>query len=147
MSYSRKTIPRFEPEVIEATARKLYFGNTDKVATTSISVLVIDGVKITSRYNDADEFELMREMILSLPPMTRAQIKTIFCDSQATACFSVQLRCWINAKSATHIGQKLEAAVIARNGGHNGITVAAYNGTIFGDTDRNIEIGPEWQDC
>jgi hypothetical protein len=85
---NRKIIPRFEPEVIEAGAQKHYFGDSEKVATTSIRTLVVFGVDIVSRYNKAEEYELMQAMICALRPAMREQIKSIFCDSKSS-CFSV----------------------------------------------------------
>jgi hypothetical protein len=142
---NRKIIPRFEPEVIEATAKKHYRGDDEKVATTSIRTLVVFGVSIVSRYDKADEYDLMQAMICALRPALREQIKSIFCDSKAD-CFSVILRNW-RVGIAHAIGYEIEATVIARCGGHNGIFVGADRGcTFFGDPDRQIEVGANWQD-
>ncbi len=60
-------IPQHEPEIIAAAARKHWCGDDEKVATTSIEVLIVHDVQITSRYQKAHELELMRDMILAMP--------------------------------------------------------------------------------
>jgi hypothetical protein len=135
---NRKIIPRFEPEVIEAAAQKHYRGDDEKVATTSIRTLVVFGVDIVSRYNKADEYDLMQAMICALRPALREQIESIFCDSKAY-CFSVTLRNWRD-DIAHAIGCELEATAIARCGGHNGIFV-----TSEGEC-NSVEIDADWRD-
>jgi hypothetical protein len=68
---SQTTIPRREPELIEAEARQFYRGDTEKVATTSLQSVTARGVEITSRYNKAEEFELMAKMVNALPASRR----------------------------------------------------------------------------
>ena len=143
MTDKNRAIPVHEPEVVAAEARKKWHGDAEKVATTSIKMLKIDGVKITSRYCRAHEFELMRDMILTLSPRWRTIMKSIFCDSQATDCFSVTMRRW-DPRLAAEIGKKLESAALELNDGHNGITVAAATKTIFSDAGRFIDIHPNW---
>ena len=132
-------IPRFEPEVIEATAKRRYRGDTEKVATTSIRAVTERGVSITSRYNKADEYELMLTMVRSLSWPLRDQVKSIFCDSKASV-FTVSLRIW-NVDSARAIGRELEETVIACTGGHNGLFIAAD----FGDLEQCVEVQPNWR--
>jgi hypothetical protein len=143
-----KTIPIREPEVIASEARKKWHGNSEKVATTSIKELNIDGVNIISRYCQAHEFELMRDMMLTLPPQQRAAVAAIFCDSKCTFCFSVTLRHW-NRELATKIGKQLEQVALQQSGGHNGITVAAVDreDRFFGDLNKRINIDPDWNDA
>jgi hypothetical protein len=136
-------IPQHEPEIVAAIAAKHYRGDDEKVATTSIKLLTVVGVKIESRYQKAREFELMRDMVLSLPlPLPQGAVQSIFCDSKAGSCFSVALRrdLW-NTRLARTIGFHFEQAAFAYNGGHNGITVSADIG------DRSIEFSPNWGEC
>jgi len=138
-------IPQHEPEIIAAAARKHWRGDEEKVATTSIEVLIVHGVEITSRYQKAYEFELMRDMILAMPRPCGA-LKSIFCDSKASRCFSVVLRYW-DADLARAIGAHLEKAATAYGGGHNGISVSADGGEkfgIFGDPHRSVYLDPYW---
>src|SRR6266705_3363648 len=84
-------IPQHEPEIVAAIAAKHYRGDDEKVATTSIKLLTVAGVKIESRYQKAREFKLMRDMVLSLP-LPQGAVQSIFCDSKAGSCFSVVVR-------------------------------------------------------
>jgi hypothetical protein len=117
-------IPRHEPEIIAAAARKRWRGDDEKVPTTSLEALTVHGVKIESRYRKAREFELMRDMVLALTTLERESVQSIFCDSKASYVFDVSVRpgaC--DALLAGIIGRRLEAVALARNGGHNGIRV------------------------
>jgi hypothetical protein len=69
MKTELRPIPRHEPELIQAEADRLYRGDTDKVATTSLQGITVDGVWINSRYRKAEELETMRDMILALGPL------------------------------------------------------------------------------
>ena len=144
MSDKNRAIPIHEPEVVAVEARKKWHGNAEKVATTSIKVLKIDGVEITSRYCRAHEFELMRDMVLALAPRWRAVMKSIFCDSKATDCFSVTMHRW-DPSLAAEIGKQLENAALELNDGHNGITIAAPTKTVFSAAGQFIDIHPSWR--
>ena len=134
----RRIIPRCEPEVVEARARD-YGGDTEKVATTSVREWVECGVVITSRYDKADEYEVMQEMIVSLDRGLASTIKSVFCDSKASDCFIVVLRNW-DAGHARAVGSALEVIALRRRGGHNGITVEAASGG------RYVDISPTWRE-
>ena len=141
-------IPQHEPEIIAAAARKHWRGDDEKVATTSIEVLIVHGVEITSRYKKAYEFELMRSMILALPVEQCRAVRSIFCDSKAGRCFSVVLRPdpW-NEGLARAIGSLLQEVAVTYGGGHNGITVSAYDGdSLFGSQRLWVEFDPDWGD-
>ena len=89
----RPIVPMREPDVIAAEARARG-GDTEKIPTTSITGLHIDGIDIRSRYGKAHEYEVLRDAVLRLAPETRALISDIFCDSQATWVLTVTLRAW-----------------------------------------------------
>jgi len=133
---NRRRIPRFEPEVIASAARKNWRGDDEKVATTSIKHLDLDGVTISSRYDKADEYEMMASMIEGVAPHLRSLIESLWCDSKATACYSVTLRPCSLAQ-AREIGRQLEEACLKYGSGHNGITVEGTRG-------RSLDIDPNW---
>jgi hypothetical protein len=142
-------IPQHEPEIIAAAARKRPCGDDEKVATTSIYLLIVRGVEVTSRYKKAHEFALMRSMILALPLEHCGAVRSIFCDSKAGSCFSVVLRPdpW-NEGLARAIGDLLQEVAMTYGGGHNGITVSAYDGdSLFGSQHLRVEFDPDWGDC
>ncbi|HZC56024.1 MAG TPA: hypothetical protein VE396_08255 [Xanthobacteraceae bacterium] len=131
----RLPIPRHEPEVIKAGAR-LHFGDDEKVATTSFESIAVNGVKLNSRYGKAHELELMRAFVLDLPESLCRLTATIFCDSKATNSFSITLRHW-TVERAKLIGRAIAESALARNGGHNGITLCPQDrrdpDNFFGD--------------
>jgi hypothetical protein len=137
-----EVIPRHAPEVVEALARKYYFGDDEKVPTTTIRELIVAGVQITSRYQKAHELELMRTLIMALPPRLASAVRSIWCDSKANYCFSIVLRCW-NRTIAELIGNCIEETLRnVRPFGHNGIDIGA-------DEKRaspSIYLDPKWGD-
>ena len=139
-----QTIPQHEPEVVEAKARR--FVDADKAATTSLESIVMHGVKLVSRYRKAHELELMRGFVLDLPAAVRGSVASIFCDSKATYFFTVVVRDWSDAEI---VGRALAASALARNGGHNGITVCARDrknlDSIFGGQTL-VDVDPDWRD-
>jgi hypothetical protein len=146
VDHSSRIIPRREPELIAREAQRLWRGCTDKVATTSIRGMVVWGVELTFRYQDADEFEAMRAMVLALGGAAFA-VKSIFCDSRCTHAYTVLIRDWAwETNLAGHIARTLEAAVFRARGGHNGIVVAADDGSAFGSSERRIDVAATWVD-
>jgi hypothetical protein len=143
MDHSNRVIPRREPELIAREARRLWRGCADKVATMSIDGLVVRGVTIESRYQQADE--AMRAMVMALGVAAFA-VKSIYCDSRATHSYTVVIQDWAwKADVVDHIGRKLEAAAFRERGGHNGITVAADDGSTFGSSERCVGVVAGWE--
>ncbi|QDB99302.1 hypothetical protein [Mesorhizobium sp. 8] len=128
-------VPRFEPEVIAAASRR-WHGDDEKVATTSIKCLDVDGVQVSSRYGKAAEYDIMAAMVLGVEAGLRTLIETIWCDSKACACYSVTLRS-CTAAQAKDISYQLEEACISLSGGHNGIDISGERGGY-------IVLDPNW---
>jgi hypothetical protein len=138
-------IPRHEPEIVAAGAAR-HYGDDEKVPTTSLEILTVRGVNITSRYQKADELELMRAVILALPSPFCGMVKSIWCDSKACCCYSVVLREWLSSRAfssaAEIIGSCLETTLKSmRPFGHNGIDIS--DARRF---DRSIYLNPNWGD-
>ena len=130
----KSRVPKFEPEVIAAAARRRW-GDTEKVATTSIKALLWRGVELTSRYDKNYELETMADMVDAVPPKLHSVIRSVFCDSQATCCYTVELnRC--DPQDAWLIGELMEKTT----GGHNGISVHGHT------NETSYEIDPNWGD-
>jgi hypothetical protein len=140
-------IPRHEPEIVEAIAAKQHYGDDEKVATTSLDHLIVRGVNITSRYQKADELDLMRALILALPPPFFGMVKSIWCDSKASCCYSVVLRERFSSpavfpSAAEIIGACLETTLKSmRPFGHNGIDIS-----VAKHFERSIYLNPNWGD-
>ena len=132
----KPTIPRFEPEVVQAEANRRFRGNTDKVATTSFSGLKHLGVQLSSRYSKARELELMAEVLGDLEPAQRACIARFYCDSKASAFFEVHFKPrWFGDAQA--IGERICLSLLQRNDGYNGVHVQLPDG-------REIAFGGDW---
>jgi hypothetical protein len=136
MQGRRPPIPRHDPETIAAAARA-WRGDTEKVATTSVKGVQVDGVALSSRYDKAEEYEVMVAMVDGVAPELRSKIASVFCDSKAQACYSVELRpC--SRRQAEAIAQHLGSAANRLQGGHNGIYL---NGPAGG----SIVVDPGWE--
>jgi len=121
-------IPRREPEVVKAEAKSRYFGDEEKVPTTSLTELVVEGVILSSRYGKADELELMSSVVRALPAELVALIYSIWCDSKACACYSVSLnRCAPDQSEI--LAEQLDYWFCELSSGHNGISLNGPVGT------------------
>lgn len=120
---SKSIVPRIDPEIVRARADRLYRGDSEKVATTSLKIADRHGVGISSRYQKADEFETMMRMVDAVDAELVGLIDNIWCDSKANACYSVVLN-QCTQRQADQIGYQLQAA----SGGHNGIFIDGEKG-------------------
>jgi hypothetical protein len=75
-------IPRRPPEEIAAEAAEYWRGDEWRVPTTTLDAVVFKGVKLTSRYNKADEHRVMVELVAALPKSMAARIKSIDHDTK-----------------------------------------------------------------
>lgn len=120
-------IPRFKPEKIALEARKEWNGDDEKVPTTPLKYLVVDGVHLASRYNKAHEYEDMAAMVKGVDISLRPYIGSIVCDSKATSCYEVALKpC--STKQAKLVSEQIKSAAIRKSGGFNVIYVSGANG-------------------
>lgn len=130
-------IPRHEPEIIAAEAKKRWHGDDEKVATTSIKELEVHGAALSSRYDKAHELEIMKLMMEQLSTDLRPRIKSIFCDSKAPASYSVTLgKC--SEREAKEIARQLEHVCYEVDGGHNGLV-------LLGQAGGSLFIDPNWR--
>jgi hypothetical protein len=123
-----------------AARKRQYRGDDEKVATTSIKLLIVAGIEISSRYDKANELELMRRIVLALP--LACGVKSMFCDSKAGHCFSVVLRRW-DEQMARAIASDMEHAVMLYAGGHNGIWIDAERSVAAA---QMIYLDANWSD-
>lgn len=119
------TVPTFEPEVVEVAARR-WRGDTDKVATTSLQVLTHCGVEMRSRYQKADELELMAQAVDCLSDHVAWWVLAMDCDSKHRS-FGVKARC--GRPGLVMIGRELSSALLALCSGHGDIALEGLAGT------------------
>jgi hypothetical protein len=115
----KPTIPRHEPEVLAAARGR---PGEDKASTTAVGPLTYRGVTLSSRYEQADEYETLMALVDGVSRGHLANVKSIFCDSKSSHAYEVEVTGWSNAL-ARLVGAELEAACVQRHGGHNGISV------------------------
>lgn len=128
-------VPRHEPEVIRAKMKRLG-PNAERVQTTSLDVIEYKGVVLSSRYQKAEELVLMQRMVDDVGTCLLRKIESIWCDSKATASYTVLLNnC--DEDPAWEIASRLEATCLEMDGGHNGIYV-------HGNTGTNCSLDPVW---
>jgi hypothetical protein len=135
VDYSTRIIPRRAPELIAREAqRKPWRG---WVPTTSLNHITVRGVELTSRYQQADELEAMRDMVMALGPATSLAVESIYCDSGA---YSVAIWKWAWRDDVVdHIGRTLAFAARHYRGGHNGITLV-----MGGCPERRVDLVAGW---
>ncbi len=137
MTKRTTTVPIFEPEVIAAKVR-LWHGDDEKVATTSLKTLCVNGVTIESRYGKANEYQLLSEIIAGMSLLVCSSVVNVFCDSKATWVITVSLQHG-EAKHAKLIGDHFSREMLGRNGGHNGIFVTCQEREEY-------FVDPDWDD-
>lgn len=98
-------IPQFEPEVIDADARRRG-GDLEKVATTSLDEHIAFGVRLTSRYQKAHELRTMALAVSDLPGPWREKIRSLDCDSKHMT-YSMKMQDGCNTIMAGMIGREL----------------------------------------
>lgn len=131
-----ESIPRHEPEIIAAAVRRRR--DTDKIPTTSLKNLIVDGVQISSRYRDADELDRMAQMVMALLPGLRALVVSVFCDTKASHSYELITRpC--NPGDLASIAKATSAACLRLAGGHNDIVVHSSDGA-------ECSIDPDWSE-
>jgi hypothetical protein len=134
-------IPQHEREVVEATARRHYGGDTWKVREVSFTHIVLDGIRITSRYGKAHEYQAMTAMVAALPSFVRPRVSTIFCNSKlGSNCFDISAS-W-DLSGARCIGAACARAALAvqrpADGGFANVVV-----TVTYSRDAWVEIARE----
>ena len=131
-------VPRREPEVVKAEADRLYRGDDEKVATTSIRNLNIRGVSISSRYDKADELNLLSAVVEAMPEQAVVLIDSLWCDSKAQAYYNGTLRACSRAE-AEAVAAALEHHICELSSGHNGIS-------LDGAAGGSLHIDCNWQE-
>lgn len=90
-------------------------------------------IEISSRYNLLDEIEDIKEIIKGLSFTARLQLHSVWCDSKATACYSIEA-----SAGADLDALKWELYDLFRREqmGHNGIDVHSK--------DESVHLDPDW---
>jgi hypothetical protein len=142
-------VPEFEPEVVMATADRLWKGDPEKVATTSVTGMVHRGVALNSRYGKAHEYRAMMRILDALTEEDVRAIASVFCDSKAEACYV--LRADVADARLQPLAEAFSNAGLSIGLGNNGITVfgrqpdGSFREGLFGGSGcASGHADPDW---
>lgn len=113
----------FQREIAPAIAAR-QAEDTSKVPTTRVRNMVVDGVKIRSRYSKSIELVLMSEVISELPDTMTPAMTEIWSDSAPRPHYKIGLRPELNGSiDANELADNLDKLFLGHAGGHNGIEI------------------------
>ena len=118
----------------------------DKLRDCLYDAVIVDGIKVTSRYQKEAEFRLMASVLSSLPRQLRRKIKSMDCNSQHTNDYDVSLRPGHTSEDVRAINNALHQLFVQQAGGHNGLCVEGKD--LWGgwwaemDAERFDQSGP-----
>ncbi|MDF1872005.1 hypothetical protein [Vannielia sp.] len=122
------------PEAAELIQRQYDIDRADAGPKAPVSSFRYRGVQIESRWAVMAELDTMRRIIDAMPELMARRLETIWCDSNAGACYTVTVRpgLWL-----PDLRWAIADAVMEAGGGHNGIMVEADGG-------NGCDIDPDW---
>ena len=100
------------------------------------SPVVYKGVQLVSRQNLAHEIEDMKRIVDALTPDNAGRIEEVWCDSKATATYSISIR---DGLWEPDMQWAINSAIYNACGGHNGVYF--QSGAPVG-----IDLDPYWPD-
>lgn len=122
------------PEAAELIQRQYDIDRADVGPKAPVSGFRYRGVQIESRLAVMAELDSMRRIIDAMPELMARRLETIWCDSNAGACYTVTVRpgLWVH-----DLRWAIADAVMEAGNGHNGIMVEAEGG-------NGCHIDPDW---
>lgn len=78
------------------------------------------GVVLSSRYDVAAEFSNMKRVIDAMPELMARRLDSIWCDSKACACYTVQIRSHLHLDELPY---EIEDAFKSTLRGYNGLSI------------------------
>ncbi len=134
-------IPKHEPEVVLANARQ-WGGDLSRAATTSITSLDVNGIRLTSRYRRADALEALVEMAESLPPYVAFDVDALHCEGGEGWVFEAELGDWRMDLAGT-VAALMETVSVVQRGGHDGIRVLPSRKLALS---ASLNVGARWDE-
>lgn len=121
-------------EAAELIQRQYDIDRTDAGPRAPVSGFRYRGVQIESRWAILSELDTMRRIIDTMPELMARRLETVWCDSNAGACYTMIVRpvLWV-----PELQWEISDAVLKIGGGHNGIMVE-------GDGGNGSYIEPNW---
>lgn len=122
------------PEAAELIQRQHDIDRVDAGPKAPISGFRYRGVQIESRWAVIAELDTMRRIIDAMPELMARRLETIWCDSNAGACYTVTVR---PSLYIPDLRWAIGEAVMEAGGGHNGIMIEMDDG-------NGCHIDPSW---
>ncbi|PTW47809.1 hypothetical protein [Rhodovulum kholense] len=122
------------PEAAKLIQRQYDIDRADAVPKAPVSCFRYRGVQIESRRAVMAELDTMRRIIDAMPELMARRLETIWCDSNAGACYTVTIQPGLFVPD---LRWAIADAVIEAGGGHNGIMIEADGG-------NGCNIDPNW---
>ncbi|QFT97600.1 hypothetical protein FIU85_09820 [Roseovarius sp. THAF8] len=122
------------PEAAELIQRQYEVDRADAGPKAPVSSFRYRGVQIESRWAVMAELDTMRRVIDAMPELMARRLETIWCDSNAGACYTVTVR---PSLYVPDLRGAIFDAVLVAGGGHNGIMIEA-------DCGKGCHIDPDW---
>jgi hypothetical protein len=88
--FPKPLIPKHESEVLGKVRKKCR--SAEKAKTTAIGDIIFRDVNISSRYDKAEELEMMVDMITMVPDEMIDVVAAIECDSSAQRLFTIYVQ-------------------------------------------------------
>lgn len=122
------------PEAAALIQRQFDIDRADAGQKAPVSGFRYRGVQIESRWAVMAELDTLRRIVDAMPELMARRLETIWCDSNAGACYTVTVRpgLWV-----PDLRWAIADAVMEAGGGHNGIMVEADGG-------NGCHIDPDW---
>lgn len=122
------------PEAAELIQRQYDIDRADAGPKAPVSGFLYRGVQIESRWAVIAELDTMRRIINAMPELMARRLETIWCDSNAGACYTVTVR---PSLYIPDLRWAISEAVMEAGGGHNGIMIETDDG-------NGCHIDPNW---
>lgn len=122
------------PQTAALIQRQHNIDRAEAGSKAPVSGFCYRGVKIESRWSVLAELDTMRRIIDAMPELMARRLESIWCDSNAGACYKVLVRpgLWVPS-----LRWAIADAVKDAGGGHNGIVIEA-------DGDNGCHLDPDW---
>ena len=112
--------------------------DNEKNTDVSFKSLSCCGVGIESRYGKCHEYKSMCLLVSLFSAIDVLYIKTIACDTKATAVYTIDVIDRCSNKMCLKIGRDADEILFDIDGGHNGIYITRENKAI-------LECDPNWK--
>jgi|GEM_PF-6198027 len=91
------------------------------------------GIVLESRFSLVRELDAMKAVVDAMPCLVRVRIASIWCDSRAGACYTIQIH---DARWAEVLSSEIQNAFLQ--------VTAGFNGLVIGSDGKRVYLDPIW---